>query len=125
MMNKLIALFLKKKVLHRFEKVAVFNLTKDEQTIVMAKVDTGADRSSLDEKVAEKLGLLENNNIVAIKKYRSGLGHQERKIVNVTFILKGKKITSQVSITDRTGLNYSMLIGIKDIKGFLVDPNRN
>ena len=124
MINTLMSLFTKPGVLHHYDKAILLNANQDQQTVIMAKIDTGADRSSLDEKIAQQLGLLDEKNIVAVKQYRSGLGKQERKIVNVTFILKGKKITSQLSITDRSGLNYSMLIGVKDMKGFVVDPNK-
>jgi len=107
-------------ILDNYETIIIFGNPK--QKVVRAKIDTGADRSSLDRKVAEELGLLESFNIIGEKSYKSGLGQQKRDVILVTFKLKGKIIRSQVSVADRSHLVYPMLIGRADMKDFLVKP---
>jgi hypothetical protein len=52
--------------------------------------------------------------------YRSALGREERKVVGVTFYLKGKKIKSSASVSDRSKLKRRMIIGRRDLLGFSV-----
>ncbi len=86
-----------------------------------AKVDTGAYRSSIDKKLAEDLGLLSPDRILYNRHYRSSLGvHQDRPVIEMTYWLKGKKIVSAVNVADRGHLKSRFLIGIIDLKGFLV-----
>lgn len=89
---------------------------------VMAKIDTGAWRTSISENLAEELGLLSKNNILWTKKFRSSLGVQERPVISITFWLAGRKITSPSSVAKRMALKYQMIIGRKNLKGFLVEP---
>lgn len=124
MFEKIIQFLLRKKILHNFEPVTIYSFDQKESIKIMAKVDTGADRTSIDKVAAEQLGLLNKKNIVEIKFVHSGLGRQERKIVNLKYQIKGRVISTQASVTDRTHLKYPMLIGVKDIGGFLVDPDR-
>lgn len=89
---------------------------------IMAKIDTGAWRTSISENLAEELGLLEEDNILWTKKFRSSLGVQERPVISVTFWLAGRKITTPASVAKRMALKYQMIIGRKNLKGFLVEP---
>ncbi|MEK7514078.1 MAG: sugar-transfer associated ATP-grasp domain-containing protein, partial [Patescibacteria group bacterium] len=70
-----------------FEEVEVENLMGEKQT-VKVKIDTGAFRTSIDENLAKKLGLLDPENILWEKGYISALGREERKVVGLTFYLK-------------------------------------
>lgn len=90
---------------------------------VMAKIDTGAWRTSISEKLAEELGLLTPDNILWTKKFKSSLGIQERPVVSVTFWLAGRKIITPASVAKRMALKYQMIIGRKNLKGFLVEPS--
>ncbi|KKS79742.1 MAG: Alpha-L-glutamate ligase-like protein, partial [Candidatus Beckwithbacteria bacterium GW2011_GWA2_43_10] len=74
-----------------FEDVEIDNFLGEKHQIKV-KIDTGAFRSSIDEDLARKLGLIDPENILWERSYRSALGREERKVVGVTFYLKGKKI---------------------------------
>ena len=94
---------------------------KERVVEVRAKIDTGAFRSSIDEDLAKELGLLDEGNVLYYRHYRSALGKsKERPVVSLTFWLKGKRIDTAVSVADRRKLRTKVLIGRKDLKGFLI-----
>ena len=107
------------KVIGVFETVEVVN-QMGEKVPVKAKLDTGAFRSSIDETLARGLGLLIPENVLYEEFYRSALGREKRPIVNLTFFLGGRKIVSSANISDRKKLRRPMLIGRRDLAGFLV-----
>lgn len=107
-----------------FEEVEVESFLGEKQQL-KAKIDTGAFRTSLDEELAKKLGLLDPENILWEKGYRSALGREERKIIGLTFYLKGKKIKTQASVSDRSKLKRLMIIGRRDLLGFSVGVKEN
>jgi len=121
--ENLIDKFLKKrKVLGLIERVKVFN------NEYKAKIDTGADSSSIDKSIIEKLNKSNNINIVPIshKKIKSALGIENRPVVEIEIELLGKKYTEKFTVSERSNLRYKILIG-KDIlkkEKFLIDPNK-
>jgi len=100
-----------------FEVVQIASLLGDKIPI-KAKIDTGAFRTSIDEDLAGRLGLLETGNQLLTMEFRSSLGKEERKLVNLTFYLKGKKIKTIASVADRSGLKRPMIIGRRDLRPF-------
>ncbi|HWY80176.1 MAG TPA: sugar-transfer associated ATP-grasp domain-containing protein [Candidatus Sulfotelmatobacter sp.] len=98
---------------------SVFIKTKDTVKEIKAKLDTGAYRSSIDSTLAKELELPINKETVYIK---SASGKAYRPTTQLSFQLAGKKITSQVSVVDRSHLKYPMIIGRIDLKGFLIRP---
>lgn len=104
-----------------FDKVAL-KAYKGKRSLVKIKLDTGAYTTSIDRELAEKMGLLNSKNVIMEKSFRSALGEQVRQLVGVNFLLKGVKIRTVASITNRSHLDYQMIIGRRDLKGFLVDP---
>ncbi len=121
---------------------------------VLARIDTGADFSTICEKLAVKIGferivedlqklkdIIKNprknfkperkllNSIKGIKGailIRSTAGRTRRVFVPLKIKIAGKSIKSKVTIIERTHMNYPMIIGSKDLqKGrFMVDPSR-
>jgi len=68
------------------------------------------------------MGLLGKENILWTKRVRSSLGSQERPVINLTFKLAGRKITTPASVAKRMTLKYPVIIGRKNLKGMLIDP---
>ena len=95
---------------------------KGKREFVDVKVDTGAYSTSIDRRFAEKLGLLADEHILLTRKFKSALGEETRTLIAVDFILKGRKVKTCASVTGRSHLQYNMIIGRRDLKGFLVDP---
>jgi len=110
-----------KKITDVFETVEVRTFM-GEKTLVKAKIDTGAYRTSIDEKLAQQLGLLNPENILLEKYYRSALGRERRPLVELVFWLKGSKIKTVANISDRSKLRRPMIIGRRDLKDFVINP---
>lgn len=99
---------------------------KDGRTLIIpAKIDTGAWRSSMDRTLAKDLGLLKGENVLWKKTVWSSLGREKRPVVNVTIWLRGKKIRTAAGVSDRSKLRKPMIIGRRDLTGFVVDPMPN
>jgi alpha-L-glutamate ligase-like protein len=108
---------LKSNVLTVIQSVVIYGSKKNEK--IEAKLDTGAFRTSIDIKLAKELELEDAGEKVHVK---SASGQKHRKTVHITFQLAGKKITTVASIVDRSRLKYPMIVGIKDLEGFLIKP---
>jgi len=100
-------------IIKPFEKVRLYGKKVIE---IIAKIDTGAYRSSIDKELAGELGLRE----VGEKGFRSSLGRERRKLVKLKFELAGKLIETEVSVADRSRMKYKMIVGRRDLKGFSV-----
>ena len=111
------------KTIRALEQVKIYS-SKGKKVKVLARVDTGALRSSIDRKLAEDLGLLAEDNILWSKRYayRSAGGKQPRPVIGLTIRLGGRKIKTSASVANRSRLATPLLIGRYDLTGFLVDP---
>lgn len=108
-----------RKTVGAYEDVEVHGLNGKTLT-VRAKIDTGADGSSIDENLAHELGLVDDDNILYYDYFRNALGRKKRKIVGVVFVMAGRRVKTQISIADRSRLRTKMLIGRRDLKQFAV-----
>ncbi len=87
-----------------------------------AKVDTGAWRTSIDKDLAKKLGLMDKSNILWSKKVRTSIGKEDRQVINLKFVLAGRKIETMASVSSRKSLRVPLIIGRRDLGSFLVAP---
>lgn len=88
-----------------------------------ARIDTGAYRSSIDRDLAELYGLLKNLEVLSkTKQTQSAFGKEERLIMPLTFILANERISTEVTLAARGHLKHELLVGRRDLGGFLVDP---
>lgn len=95
-------------------------LPNKQKVEVVAKIDTGAWRSSIDKTFAQKNGLLKKNNILWTKVFKSSLGSEERSVINLSFYLAGRRINTMASVANRKGLKRVCIIGRRDLQGFLI-----
>jgi alpha-L-glutamate ligase-like protein len=109
-----------RKIIGIFEKIELID-KKGEKIQVIAKIDTGAYRTSIDKNLAKKLGAEESKRTIS---FISSLGKESRHLVDIEFSMVGQKIKTQASVADRSGLKYSMIIGRCDLSHFLLDPIR-
>ncbi len=111
------------KIINIWENVKVLSTAK-KKIEIRAKIDTGAWRSSIDKTFAQDLGLLRKENVLWSKVFKSGLGKQERRVINFTFYLAGRKIKTIASVADRSRLRTPLIVGRRDLVGFLVNPRK-
>ncbi len=90
---------------------------------VLAKIDTGAERNSIDIRLAAETGL---GPVIGVRKYVNAHGHTSRALVKGHLVIHGKKIHASFNLFDRKSMKYKVLIGKKTLKqsGFLVDARR-
>lgn len=88
----------------------------DGQTVeTIARIDTGASSSSIDEEIAEELDLdLDDAPTVTV---RSSLGEDERPVVGVGLQLAGETRALRASVSDRSELDEKVLLGREDLAG--------
>lgn len=94
-----------------------------EKHLTWAKIDTGAYRTTICSSLAEEYGLV--GEILRYKKVRGALGAQERPIINLSFFLDKRLVSTEAFVADRQEMKYDIIVGRKDLKRFLVDPSKN
>lgn len=110
------------KVLSLLEAVRIkTGLESPKKMDLIAKIDTGAYRSSIDKEAAKSMGLLKRDNVLYYRHYRSAIGKGKRRpVISVTFWLRGRKIVTAANVTNRKKLRTKFLIGRKDLMDFMV-----
>jgi hypothetical protein len=109
----------------KLDNFKIIKKGKRRMVEVKAKIDTGALRSSIDEKLAKELGLLSEDRILYYRHYRSALGKgHERPVIGLTFWLNDQKISTMVNVANREGLRTRFLIGRRDLEGFLITTKK-
>jgi hypothetical protein len=92
---------------------------------VRAKVDTGADRTTVDRELAAKLKLDPTGSNVRVKAM-GGRQLLERPLVKASITIKGKEFKLRVGVADRSQMRYRIIIGRDILRSgdFLIDPSR-
>ena len=89
---------------------------------VKARIDTGATKSSIDEKLAEELGL---GPAIGKSVIKSASGQTTRPVIRAEVRVHGKKLIADFTTIDRNHMKYKVLIGQNILlRGFLIDPNK-
>jgi len=107
------------KTIHVWEDVKVVSGSLRREQ-VKAKIDTGAWKTSIDKDLAKRLGLEKKSNILWTKEYKSSLGSEKRRVINLTLYLAGRKIVTIANVADRSNLRTPLIIGRRDLEGFLI-----
>ncbi len=132
----------------------IFKGKNDEEIKVDCKIDTGAESSSIDEKIAELLGYSDavsefkkniTNEIIDLNKedrkkiikkmnihkdisalvpIKSASGSDYRIKLVIPAKIGEKNFLMRATIADRTNLTYPVIIGKKDLREFLIDPRK-
>jgi hypothetical protein len=87
----------------------------------LAKIDTGAWRTSISLDIAKELGI---QQFQAEKNVKSSLGEKTRPITPLVFILGDQKIETKVYVADRSSMKYEMIVGRRDLKNFIINPSK-
>lgn len=112
-------------VVRNLETVMVLDGRKKKlKREVLAKVDTGAYSTSIDRALATEMGLLRPESVIYEKEFKSALGKENRTLIRLVFWLGGRKIVSRAGVSDRSNLRRKILVGRRDLKGYLIDPLR-
>jgi len=107
----------KKKVLGLYEFVNFGNKK------VLARIDTGAVKSSIDVELSAELGL---GPIIGSKMIRNVHGTSQRPLVETEIELCGKKIKAKFTLHCRREMKFKVLIGQNIlIHDFVIDPQKN
>ncbi|HXY56684.1 MAG TPA: aspartyl protease family protein [Nitrososphaerales archaeon] len=114
---------IQKKVIRLVQRVTVAGPGGEES--VRAKVDTGADRTTVDEGLASRLNLVPTGSKVTIKASAAGK-RVERPLVIADVTLAGKAFRLRVGVADRSQMRFSVIIGRDILRSgdFLIDPSR-
>lgn len=92
---------------------------------VLARIDTGASRTTLDTELAARAGL---GPVLKRVRTRASAADEpeERDVVAAKVIIAGQEFDVSVAVTDRKDMRYHMIVGMDILRhsGFFVDPSR-
>ena len=111
-----------KKTVGLVEKVKVSGKKTVE---ICALFDTGARMSSIDLKLASKIGLGPITRVMKVRS-ASSTARVSRPVVQAVIEIMGQRLTADINIQERTHMDVPMLIGRNVMSGrFVVDPEIN
>ncbi len=114
-------MLLNKTIVGLTEKATIRGSNGRAKTIV-ARIDTGATKSSVDEALAFELAL---GPIVGTRIIRQAQGKQRRPVIHIKLKIKGRLVEGDFTVADRSHMKYPILIGQNIlIQDFLVDPSQ-
>ena len=100
-----------KEVIRTEEEVEI--IQKQGVFRILAKIDTGRERSIIDQEIANTAGLLDSNSDY----------DDEKSTLKTKFVLKNKRIQTVVDVEKVPSEKYKMIIGSRDLKDFLIDTS--
>lgn len=89
---------------------------------VTSLVDTGAELSSIDHRLAQQLKL--HTPVTRQIYVRTAHGVERRNIVEIRFKLRGHILQREFTLSNRRDMKQKVLLGRNALKGFLIDLNR-
>jgi hypothetical protein len=102
------------------EHVIIFG--KAKQRKVLARIDTGASKSSMDMALAKQLKL---GPILRYRTVKSAHGVAKRALIMARIKLAGRMFKIFFTLADRAHMKYSVLIGRNLLRqGFIIDPSK-
>ncbi|MEM7826931.1 MAG: RimK/LysX family protein [Candidatus Aenigmatarchaeota archaeon] len=108
-----------KKIVGLVEQVKVIG---ERSKKVLAKFDTGAKWSSIDKRLAREI----KPKTRKIKKIKSTLGKEKRRLVELKIIICGRKFETKATVADRSKSPYPVLIGRNVIfRNFIIDVEKS
>ena len=107
-----------KKIVGEEEPVEIRASGGEEGIEQIAKIDTGATYSSIDDDLARELGVdFEGAEIAIIS---SAMGRETRPLVPVRMEVAGETIDTKATVSSRDGMDNQVLVGRRDLGGFLI-----
>ncbi len=95
---------------------------KNGKKEVIARIDTGATKSSIDLNLAKELDL---GPALAHTRVKSVHGTRYRPVVTTDILISGQMLHAEFNIAEREHMKYRILIGQNILKkGFLIDPSK-
>jgi len=89
---------------------------------VIARIDTGATKSSIDKDLARELDL---GPVLGHTRVKSAHGTRYRPVLTADILIGGELMHSEFNIAEREHMKYKILIGQNILKkGFLIDPSK-
>ncbi|MBW2993516.1 RimK/LysX family protein [Candidatus Woesearchaeota archaeon] len=111
---------MKKIIIGLTEKVRISG--KRTSRTIIARIDTGATRSSIDAKLA---ALLQLGPVIKTILVKSAHGNRLRPVIKAPILIARKDINAEFTIADREHMKYKALIGQNVLKkGFLINPDK-
>lgn len=111
-----------KVVLGLIEEITLYD-TEGKKKKLLAKIDTGANISSVDIRLASELLL---GPITKTKSVISSHGRSLRPIVPIKIDMAGVQVEGDFTLYNRSHMTYPVLIGRNILEqGFLIDPSMN
>jgi hypothetical protein len=141
-----------KKIIGTVEKIKLTGINGKSVT-VEAKIDTGADSTSIDIELAKELGFTETideylkiskewselsgisktdrwkmfkhiPHVIGTVPVKSSHGMSYRIIVPIEISIDDFHISAKVTLIDRSHLDYPVIVGKRNLKKFLIDVNK-
>lgn len=89
----------------------------------LAKIDTGASRSSIDSELAKKLGM---KDVVKKREVRSSHGSSVREVVRGRVKIGNRIIPTTFGLANRKDMKFDLILGKNFLwRGFLIDTERS